>query len=237
VELNKQMEAMEAQARAALEVTGSWKQTKEYADAQVLAIKAANGDLELQKSLMERIAHDRAMIEQSERLKKSYDTMRESWISNMDAMALSGQSFGDTMKNIFQDIVKEAYNMIIVENAAKSFAGGVTNILGSVMRGAAQSTIPAGAVTSHSGKYMHEGGVVPRLHNGLGPNEVPAILERGEAVVPKGGLNSMFTIVNQSSAPVKGRMMNQSFDGRRVVTSIILEDLDSNGPVSQKLGR
>ena len=43
--------------------------------------------------------------------------------------------------------------------------------------------------------------VAPRLHNGLAPDEFPAVLQRGERVVPKGRAGQMPSVTINVQAP------------------------------------
>jgi hypothetical protein len=107
------------------------------------------------------------------------------------------------------------------------------------------SGTPVGASTDYGAQsafYGYHGGgeawgMAPRLHGGLAADEFPAILQRGESVTPKGGLQSTINIINQSGQQLKGKVSGAKFDGRKYVTSILIEDLNSNGPLAQAMGR
>ena len=192
---------------------------------------------------MDRIADDHSMLLQAERLGQVYNDMKSTWESNMDAMLWSGQSFGDSMKNIFKSIIAEVINMMVVEKAAKSFAGMATGVIGMVVGGAAGGGINAATGGVNYGSYAvkHQGGIAwdsaPRLHRGLAADEFPAILQQGETVTPKSGVQATVNIINQSSQPVTGHVQKTAFDGKSYVTSVVLEDFASNGRIAQALGR
>lgn len=75
----------------------------------------------------------------------------------------------------------------------------------------------------------------PRFHAGLASDEFPAILQRGETVIPRGG--SMATappqvvvqVVNQTSQPVDAKNQEPKFDGERWVIGVILKDVQQGG--------
>jgi hypothetical protein len=243
--LDEQHDALQQQIEDTQALTGNWKHSAQYAREEVQALVAANGNLEQQKFLLDRIGEDRTLLEQADRLKTAYDDMKSTWESNMNAMLWSGQSFGDSMKNIFKSILAEIINMMVVEKAARGFAGMATNVIGALVGGAAGSGINPNTGGVNYGSYNvpthHLGGTVwdsaPRLHRGLAADEFPAILQRGEAVTPKSGIQATVNIVNQSSQPVTGRVQNTAFDGKTYVTAIVLADLASNGRIAQTLGR
>ena len=106
--------------------------------------------------------------------------------------------------------------------------GGLTNIFGSLLGGGGSttpvSTINTGAAVAtvaHSGWVVGstapESRIVspglfktaPRLHNGLGANEYPAILERGERVLRKNERTGG-TTVNINIASESGRVAKSS---------------------------
>ena len=125
----------------------------------------------------------------------------------------------------------------------------------------------ASAPKRHEGGYItkyHAGGLVeaverlnaliPRFHwGGLAHDEVPAILQTGEYVVSRKGVEFLdrinrgewpfaqpqisvqVNIHNETGMPVKAVNRGTYFDGRRLVTDIILQDLHENGPIRQAL--
>ena len=81
------------------------------------------------------------------------------------------------------------------------------------------------------------------VYGGLASNEVPAILQRGEMVIPR-------NLVQASQQPPQveihfenrgtpqrevGRTVQ--FDGQRAIVSVILDDMDRNGPIAQTMQR
>ena len=78
----------------------------------------------------------------------------------------------------------------------------------------------------------------PRLHQGLGPDEFPAILQRGEQVIPRGesagfGGNVTVQLVNQSSAELDVQQGESRISADALVQTIILRDLSNNGSITQ----
>jgi len=74
----------------------------------------------------------------------------------------------------------------------------------------------------------------PRLHAGLGPDEFPAILERGEKVTPKGqtaNITNEINIINQTGRPVEGNVGKTEFDGEKYITGIVIKDIHNYGPM------
>ncbi len=89
----------------------------------------------------------------------------------------------------------------------------------------------------------------PRLHSGLASDEFPAILQKGEIVIPKGGwsrgemksgqstqaLNVEVKIDNQSSAPLKLEqgVITHSLD--KMIIGIVAKDINEYGVLGQML--
>lgn len=115
---------------------------------------------------------------------------------------------------------------------------------------------PWGAVVAHSGgvigssalptRFIHPAYFdnAPRYHGGgiagLRPDEVPAILQKGETVLPRGGApTTKIEIINRTSERVRAREGGSRQEGgvdiKTIVIEPILEDLATNGPVARML--
>jgi hypothetical protein len=112
----------------------------------------------------------------------------------------SFRKLGDLVQSIQQDILR----MVIRENITGPIAGGISDLLkGGGSGGGSGGGFLSGLFDDFFTSIFHGGGVVgetmaprrmvsastfigaPRLHNGLMPDEFPAILQRGETVIPK----------------------------------------------------
>ncbi len=137
--------------------------------------------------------------------------------------------FNELTRSILADIAVIALRMAVLQPL---FGGGQTQ--------------GGGMVGSFLSSFMHTGGVAgsgsgvrrnmpmaaffgaPRMHNGgqiLGPNEVPAILERGERVVPNGANDNgrvIVQIINNTNAQVREESTRSS-DGEEIRRFVIEE--------------
>ena len=86
----------------------------------------------------------------------------------------------------------------------------------------------------------------PRLHRGgiagLRSDEVPAILQRGETVLPRGAPaaaapTEVRVEVTNSGTPQRVTQADGRFDGSRLVISLVAEDVAGGGPVAGAIGR
>jgi len=79
----------------------------------------------------------------------------------------------------------------------------------------------------------------PRLHSGLRYDEYPAILQKGEQVIPAGqssgggAPNVTFNVTNQSGAQVEAQQTGVQWDGKRMVVGMMLKDKRNNGPMTR----
>lgn len=111
------------------------------------------------------------------------------------------RAFSDTVSKMLVD-----WMMLEAQTGMKGAGGGLMNLLGmggGTQAGAGVATAGMEGALAELPLFFHQGGIVgmsgsqqrpvnpmvfanaPRYHNGLMPNEVPAILERGEMVIPK----------------------------------------------------
>lgn len=154
--------------------------------------------------------------------KKVEDTL----VDMVSTGEFSFKKLGDLVMDIQQDILR----MFIRENITGPIAGGLSDIL---KGGSGSSGFLGGFFDDIFGSLFHSGGTVgessvsrraipahafigaPRLHDGLMPDEFPAILQRGETVLPKdakmsGGVNVVFNISTpnaQSFMDSRGQIM------------------------------
>jgi hypothetical protein len=119
--------------------------------------------------------------------------------SAFEGAIVRGRSFGDVLRGIEQDLLRLGTRKLVTEPLLALF----NSALGGITGGGGISGLFSGLGTFLAGLF-HEGGEVgraavprrrvpalafagaPRLHNGwFRPDEFPAILQRGEVVVPK----------------------------------------------------
>jgi phage-related minor tail protein len=141
----------------------------------------------------------------------------------------SFKKIGDLIQSIQQDIIRSFIRQQITGPIAAQLGGLFSG--GGAAGGASGG---GGIFGSLFSSIFHEGGVVgesptgsrqvpshifigaPRFHNGLMPDEFPAILQKGETVIPKngkvGGMNVTFNITTpnpQSFMESQGQIMSK----------------------------
>jgi tape measure domain-containing protein len=112
-----------------------------------------------------------------------------------------GKAFRQMTAGILQDIAKLTLRQSVVSPLVGALSTAIMGIFGGTMAGGAGGNFSNGG--SALASIKHTGGIVgvtpstmrpvdpalfhnaPRFHQGLAPDEFPAILQRGEAVIPK----------------------------------------------------
>nr|WP_153428764.1 phage tail length tape measure family protein [Sinorhizobium meliloti] len=164
----------------------------EIADKMFAAGLAASGLAEQHRQLARAKEED---IRQAEQLAAAYAGIAKTAISGFVNDLRNGVEAGDAFRNMLDRVIDGLINMTIEALFAKNALGGV---FGGLLGGGQFGIATGGGV----GLY-HQGGEVgkspvprrrvspalfanaPRLHSGLMPGEFPAILQRGEAVIPR----------------------------------------------------
>jgi len=157
-----------------------------------------------------------------------------------------GQTFADmvtgaaTAKEAFaalgNQIIATMMQKLIVDQMVKSLTVGLGGMFGiaPVMHGGG---IVGKDVTGYRQVDPSIFAGAPRLHNGLAADEFPAILQRGESVVPKGGMQAAPKIeFHNHDHTTHGGVDVQpevQFDGRKMIVGMLLKDKRNRGPISR----
>ncbi len=177
------------------------------------------------------------------------------------------------MKGKFSDLGKVAQNMLdgILRSIAGVLARQATSaILGSIfgMAGGPGGAL-GGLVTTIDWGFMHSGGIagkeeqkrywqivpnLPRFHSGAGPDEIAAVLQKGEGVFTPGQMSALglmankgmgggapvnveINVQNKTETQVKARESGMSFDGKKYIKSVILELAETDMTFRRTIGR
>jgi hypothetical protein len=157
------------------------------------------------------------------------------------------------VQTLATDIERSILHNLIGQPLSQSITQGIMGGWNSLFGGArAAPTVPAGDANTALVATAHTGAVIgydrtamrevssllfahaPRFHTGLFPGEQPTILQNGGTVLPAGSRSNVtVNITNHSSAPVKASVPDIKIDLRRMVVGILLEDQQTNGPVTR----
>lgn len=229
-----------------------WRSLKEISKA---AIEEQNRQLAVQKELLQESvialsARNTAEGEHSLALKAADERQA------MAETAAAAVKAGSTIREAFDDAISSvSYSLssFLVEGK-RSFSEFAESVLEDLARIGLQRAITAGAGSLFGGfgalfaGLFHEGGVAgaggasrrvpaalfagaPRLHDGLAPGEYPAILQRGEWVIPgdkigRAGGNVEINVVNKSGQRADIRE-TAGVGGKRVVSIVIGDEIAS----------
>ena len=188
----------------------------------------------------ERIANEKAMYDLKVTLAKTAAEGMQGAFSTFFFDAIEGRmkTFGDYFTGFIKAIAKS-----LAELAASKLAG----FLFSAITPTATATTPAGIGSA----IAHSGGVVgktsfptravnpaiftnaPRLHSGLSSDEFPAILQRGETVISRGGSRQpppiTINITNESGKELDAETQDgPKWDGQRWVMEMVLKGMATN---------
>jgi len=171
-----------------------------------------------QKRLDEEVINPK-MIENAEKLSDAGRDLGLTFQSAFEDAAISGKDFGEVMFGVFQDLQRMALREFVTTPLFDGLSG--------IFKGNGAGGGFLGAIGSIFSGFFHNGGVVggaptfsrsvpalafagaPRYHSGgiagLRPDEVPAILQKGEVVLPRGasvgGGNGGLNVVINNNAP------------------------------------
>jgi hypothetical protein len=190
------------------DVTAYRAQTKAVQDAmkQVIELQKQISDTSPWEGMMKGI---NSIIDEYENLGSALESTVVKGIKGMedalvDFVKTGKLEFKDLADAIIADMIRimVQQSMLSVMKGASGIGGFLSGILGGL--GGAAGSAPVGSFNpgmfsnvAHSGGVIGHGGGVygiydsslfdnaPRLHNGLMPDEFPAILQRGERVIPK----------------------------------------------------
>jgi len=187
--------------------------------------------------------------------------LRDGIVGSLSDAVFEARNLGEAMKEVGRSMARMAFEWSLNQAVTRGM-GVVFGGLGS--GGPSTAGVPAGDINLAMANVAHAGGILgkdrfpkrlvaqsvfsgaPRLHKGLAPDEVPAILQRGERVLPKGQAWSTTRIESllDQLVTLQQRQANQKMlmvDRRQGVTKdqvagIIIDDVDYGGPISRKMG-
>jgi hypothetical protein len=168
--------------------------------------------------------------------RRTAKSIESSMSGAFESMIMDGASFKDAMEGFLDDMAR-SFAKMASDIAARSIMGGIGFGAGGGLSGGGLISL-----------FAHKGGIVgepgfqlkampastftnaPRLHSGLMSDEFPAILQKGEEVIPKGGGNigsKLDTIISLLS---QRQTINANIiDKRDVVTRERIEGREGEG--------
>jgi hypothetical protein len=188
--------------------------------------------------------------------KAAFETITRGIDSAADALAdftMTGKmDFASFADSIIKDILRMQYKALLTQmfggeggffdwfKGLFNGSGGGGGILGwitGLFHSGGMAENPQDTRFVHS--YLFSG--APRLHDGLAPDELPAILQRGERVLSRkesreygAGAHPpgvVINVQNKTNTPVTAEKTRTAFDGKRYVVDVILDDYSRGGDI------
>ena len=232
-----------------VEITGRLNETRERSreivEFQIAAEKAFGVNTEKTINLISEYSAKLKNLEKAQRLAEIANKIEDAFASAFTDMIMGAGKAEDAILSLANSILK----LIIQQTIAGPIAAGIT---GAFFGPTNLNAVPAGAATPGIASVAHSGGIVgrtsfpqravspglfnnaPRLHNGLGAGEFPAILQRGEQVIPRGGSSGPTVVINidnRSSQEVQADQSDVTFDGEKFIVEAVIKDFHGNGPI------
>ncbi len=243
--------AIAEQAASLSAAQAVWRETR--TDMEKMAEKMVELDKLYAEGAISFDTYSRAMFE----AQASVEGFVENSVNEFDRLESAIKGWGDQFTNTLADMVTEGkFNF-------KDLADSIINDLLRIM---IYKNITAPLLASFGVGVNHSGGLAgagsgtfrnvsplvfagaPRYHRGgfagLRSDEVPAILQRGEEVLPRTdprhaanlrGGGGIKVEINNNGTPSTVTGVSQSMDGRDLVVSVMLEDLQRGGAYSSAL--
>lgn len=188
---------------------------------------------------LEATATAKINAEALKRIKPLTDAISNDLSRAFDQFVRTGQlNFAEFARSMLADIAKVAFQMNVLQPL---FGGGTTpggGIVGNILAGAFHD---GGMVGSGGASRMVPGylfATAPRLHDGLKPDEFPAILQSGERVMSRrevangggGGNSTVVNVINQSGGEVRQERSRQgNVDYVRILIGKVKQDMADGG--------
>lgn len=223
-------------------------QTAQALGPVIEKMKQAAATDEQKRQVEELAAAYRQLAAEIDPIAQRINTSIESSMANAFTDFIKGaKTASETFKSFANSVIADLQRIAAEKLAESIFQGFNLSSVGSTIAG-----------LFHSGGVAGEGGGTtrlisplaflgaPRYHTGgiagLRPDEVPAILQKGERVLPlgaaagAGGGNVRVTVENKGT-PIEAQDAQVSFDLDGMVVNIVTRDAQRGGPISNTLAR
>ncbi len=188
------------------------------------------------------IEHEVAALERVREWRQMANEIGDSFGQALESIAMGALHADQMMRMLAMDIGRAVLRQTVIRPITEAISSGIMGLM-------------RPSYLDFTG-YAHGGGLIgydplpqravdpllflgaPRLHGGLFPGEYPAVLQHGETVLPAGTRpNVTVNITNNSPMPVTASMQDIQVDLRRMVLNVVLEDQQTNGPLTRGFRR
>ncbi|WP_376742126.1 phage tail length tape measure family protein [Ensifer canadensis] len=204
---NPERRQREAAAFGGSGFAAATRDTTRYIDEESAALdSAAAAAAKLLQEQRQLTPEQERLAKSAEEVAQQYAGMAKGALSGFISDLRQGVEAGEAFRNMLNRVIDGIINMAIEAMFAKNALGGVFgNLFGGLGGGASVAVKHDGGKVGVGPQSMRSGvnpaifAGAPRLHNGLLPGEFPAILQKGEVVIPKTAARKGGSMVDNSS--------------------------------------
>lgn len=236
VEIEELQKRVREWERAGIERT----QIEEYVAKRMVDLEKESTveRLRLQKDWVSGV--QRGMLEYAYEMEKTSDNVARATIKAFRTMEDAIVDFvmkgKIEFKSLTNSIIADMVRMVVQQQITAPLAKAGSNFFGSMFSSIFHGGGDVGGVGGRSRAVSAATFIgAPRLHDGLAPDEFPAILQKGERVIPKsqaggGGspVNIRVDLKNESGQQLKATRHETSFDGAEYVVTVWLDAYNRN---------
>lgn len=202
---NPERRQREAQAFGGSGFAAAARDATPYLDEEARALDdAANAAAKLLQEQRQLTPEQERLARSAEEISQQYAGIAKGALSGFISDLRQGVEAGEAFRNMLNRVIDGIINMAIEAMFAKNALGGV---FGNLFGGGGASVavkhqggkVGVGPQSMRSGVNPAIFAGAPRLHNGLLPGEFPAILQKGEVVIPKTAARRGGSMVDNSS--------------------------------------
>lgn len=173
-------------------------------------------------------------LERSQRLARIADDIGESFANAFEDMIFEAKKFEDVMKSVSRSIARSVMQNLIFQPLGLQISGMIGGMFGKGTVGAKMDAIAEPAYYGHKGISPD---FVPRLHTGLRSDEFPAIIQRGETIIPKadGGRNGKIEVhIHNEGQPLELKETPR-WDGESLILNVVNKAIDHDISFRRKI--
>ncbi|MFO0110782.1 MAG: phage tail length tape measure family protein [Alphaproteobacteria bacterium] len=164
------------------------------------------------------------------------ETLTDAFTNASFSMKSFGDLAGQIAKQVLQEYIRAQIVSPLVSGIGGLFSGGGgASLLASIFHAGGEVGETSAPTRSMPAALYHH---APRLHNGLMPDEFPAILQKGETVIPKNTTPTAqaqpveVKVINVTDPDMIRSMIAESMSGgrtRQIIVNSVLQAMDQRG--------
>jgi hypothetical protein len=171
-------------------------------------------------------------LEKVQKLGRIAEDIGNAFADAFTDMIFEAKKFQDVMNALLKDIARSVFMNTVTTPLAQSITLALDGTPATV--GHSGGMVGSIGRTRNVSPMLFSG--APRLHGGLMGDEFPAILQRGEQVIPRGGAAAPTIIINNQSGQNMRQEGPTTFDGKKYVVKVVADDIQGGGTLRKLMG-